>query len=300
MTELATRGEVATEQMQRSKTERSRGVWVQRTLVALVFHVIMLALALIFLLPLLWMVSASLKTEAELMALPPTIFPKIAQWQNYLYLLQTEIIVTMFFNSVKLAAYNVVGLLFVTSLAAYSFARIRFAGRDLAFSVLLSTAMIPGIVYLIPQYIIFRDIGWLNTHYPLWVPRVLTPVYATFLMRQFFKTMPQELEDAAKIDGASLFGIYWRIMLPQVKPALAAVGVFTFLESWNDLFGPLIFITSIKLQTLPVGLALFQGEYFTQVNLLMAASTVSIVPVLTVYISAQRYFVQGITLTGIK
>jgi ABC-type glycerol-3-phosphate transport system permease component len=234
------------------------------------------------------------------MRLPPTIFPEVPQWQNYVYLWQTKIILTMFFNSVKLALLNVAGLLFVTSLAAYAFARVRFIGRDWAFSALLSTAMIPGIVYLIPQYIIFRDLGWLDTHYPLWVPRVLTPVYATFLMRQFFKTMPQELEDAAKIDGCSLFGIYWRIMLPQVKPALAAVGVFTFLDSWNDLFGPLIFITSIRLQTLPVGLALFQGEYFTQVNLLMAASTVSIIPVLLVYISAQKYFVQGITLTGIK
>lgn len=284
----------------RQKTARSTWVMVQNFFVSSFFHILMLILALMFLLPLLWMVSASLKTEGELMTLPPTIFPKVPQWDNYLYLLRTPIIVTMFFNSVKLALYNVVGLLFVTSLAAYAFARIRFIGKDLAFSVLLSTAMIPGIVYLIPQYIIFRDMGWLDTHYPLWVPRVLTPVYATFLMRQFFKTMPQELEDAAKIDGCSLFGIYWRIMLPQVKPALAAVGVFTFLDSWNDLFGPLIFITSINLQTLPVGLALFQGEYFTQVSLLMAASTVSIIPVLLVYISAQKYFVQGITLTGIK
>lgn len=291
---------MAVEPKARHKTERSWRLRLQQLLLASFFHLFMLILAAAFLLPLLWMVSASLKTEAELMTLPPTILPKVPQWQNYLYLLQTPIIVRMFFNSVSLAIYNVVGLLLVTSLAAYSFARIRFIGKDLAFSILLSTAMIPGIVYLIPQYIIFRDLGWLDTHLPLWVPRVLTPVYATFLMRQFFKTMPQELEDAAKIDGCSLFGIYWRIMLPQVKPALAAVGVFTFLDSWNDLFGPLIFITSIKLQTLPVGLALFQGEYFTQVTLLMAASTLSIIPVLLVYISAQKYFVQGITLTGIK
>ncbi|MEZ4683854.1 MAG: carbohydrate ABC transporter permease [Caldilineaceae bacterium] len=291
---------VATQQSALRKTQRSVSTIVGNLLGASIYHLFMVTLALAFLLPLLWMVSASLKTEGELMTLPPTIFPKVPQWGNYLYLVQTPIIVTMFFNSVKLALYNVVGLLFVTSLAAYAFARIRFIGKDIAFSILLSTAMIPGIVYLIPQYIIFRDLGWLDTHYPLWVPRVLTPVYATFLMRQFFKTMPQELEDAAKIDGCTLWGIYWRIMLPQVKPALAAVGVFTFLDSWNDLFGPLIFITSIKLQTLPVGLALFQGEYFTQVSLLMAASTVSIIPVLIVYISAQKYFVQGITLTGIK
>jgi len=300
MTDLAKVGQIVVKPRVLHKTERSWRVRLQQWLISSFFHLFMLVLAAAFLLPLLWMVSASLKTEAELMTLPPTILPKVPQWQNYLYLLQTPIILRMFFNSVSLAIYNVVGLLLVTSLAAYSFARIRFIGKDLAFSILLSTAMIPGIVYLIPQYIIFRDLGWLDTHLPLWVPRVLTPVYATFLMRQFFKTMPQELEDAAKIDGCSLFGIYWRIMLPQVKPALAAVGVFTFLDSWNDLFGPLIFITSINLQTLPVGLALFQGEYFTQVTLLMAASTLSIIPVLLVYISAQKYFVQGITLTGIK
>lgn len=300
MGELAKAGRIAVAPSSVRRKRRTWGVVLQRVLLSILFHSLMVVLAFGFLLPLLWMLSASLKTEAELMTLPPTLLPKVPQWQNYLYLLQTPIIVTMFFNSVKLAVYNVVGLLFVTSLAAYAFARIRFIGRDWAFSLLLSTAMIPGIVYLIPQYIIFRDLGWLDTHLPLWVPRVLTPVYATFLMRQFFKTMPQELEDAAKIDGCSLFGIYWRIMLPQVKPALAAVGVFTFLDSWNDLFGPLIFITSIRLQTLPVGLALFQGEYFTQVTLLMAASTVSVIPVLLVYISAQKYFVQGITLTGIK
>lgn len=283
-----------------SSRRRPLAIQLRSVGVSIIYHTFMLSLALAFLFPLLWMVSASLKTEAELMRLPPTIIPAVPQWQNYTYLFTSWTIMRMFFNSVKLAAYNVVGLLFVTSLAAYAFARIRFMGRDLAFSVLLSTAMIPGIVYLIPQYIIFRDLGWLDTHYPLWVPRVLTPVYATFLLRQFFKTMPQDLEDAAKMDGASLWGIYWRIMLPQVKPALAAVGVFTFLDSWNDLFGPLIFITSVELQTLPVGLALFQGEFFTQVTLLMAASTLAVVPVLIVFISSQKYFVQGITLTGIK
>ena len=164
----------------------------------------------------------------------------------------------------------------------------------------LERACESSIVYLIPQYIIYRHIGWIDTHYPLWVPRVLTPVFATFLLRQFFKTLPLELEEAAKIDGASTFGIYWRIMIPQVKPALAAVGMFTFLESWNDLFGPLIFVNSINLETLPVALALYQGQFFTQTNVLMAAATVTIIPVLLLYVFLQRYFIQGITLTGLK
>jgi multiple sugar transport system permease protein/sn-glycerol 3-phosphate transport system permease protein len=185
-------------------------------------------------------------------------------------------------------------------MAGYAFARLRFAGRDIAFMVLLATSIIPGIAYLIPQYIVFQHIGWVDTQYPLWVPKVLTPVFATFLMRQSFLTIPNELEDAGKIDGASTFGIYWRIMLPQTKPALAAIGVFTFLESWNDLFGPLIYITSENLQTLPVALAQFQGEYFTKISLLMAGATISVVPVIAVFLFAQRYFIQGITMTGMK
>jgi multiple sugar transport system permease protein len=259
---------------------------------------LMSLLAAAFILPLVWMVSASLKPEAEVLAVPPSFVPTSPQWQNYAQTFQT--IPIFLWNSVHLALINVILLLFFSSLAAYAFARLDFVGRDLAFSLLLSTAMIPSIVYLIPQYIIYRRIGWIDTHYPLWVPRVLTPVFATFLLRQFFKTIPIELEEAAKIDGASTFGTYWRIMIPQVKPALAAVGMFTFLESWNDLFGPLIFVNSINLETLPVALALYQGQYFTQTNLLMAATTVTIIPVLILFVFLQRYFIQGITLTGLK
>ncbi len=203
-------------------------------------------------------------------------------------------------NSVKLAAINVVGVLFVASLAAYAFARLHFRGRHVAFSILLSTLMVPGIVTLIPLYIIYRQIGWVDTHYPLWVPRVLHSVFAIFLLRQFFKQIPQDLEDAAILDGASTFEVYWRIMLPQVMPALAAVGIFTFLDSWNDLFGPLIFLNSPDLQTLPVALKLFQGEFFSQVTVLMAGATISIIPVVLVYFSAQKYFLRGIVLTGLK
>ncbi len=261
-------------------------------------YVVMIVLAVAFLLPLVWMVSSSLKQEADVLTIPPDFIPNQPQWSNYVQLF--ERVPIFVFNSVKLAAFNVVGILIVASMAGYAFGRLRFAGRDIAFMVLLATSIIPGIAYLIPQYIVFRQIGWIDTHYPLWVPRVLTPVFATFLMRQSFKTIPNELEDAAKIDGASTFGIYWRIMLPQTKPVLAAIGVFTFLDSWNDLFGPLIFLNSENLQTLPVALAQFQGEYFSQISLLMAGSTISVVPVIIVFLMAQRYFIQGITMTGLK
>jgi ABC-type glycerol-3-phosphate transport system permease component len=262
------------------------------------FYLLMTVLAVVFLAPLAWMITASLKVESQVMETPPTFFPRDFQWENYRDV--WEVIPRFLWNSVKLAFINVVGVLFVTSLAAYAFARMTFRGRDLAFSILLSTLMVPGIVTLIPLYIIYREIGWVDTHFPLWVPRVLHSVFAIFLLRQFFKQIPQDLEDAARLDGASTFEIYWRIMLPQVMPALAAVAIFTFLDSWNDLFGPLIFLNSPELQTLPVALKLFQGEYFAQVSVLMAAATVSIVPVILVFFAAQKYFLRGIVLTGLK
>ncbi len=270
----------------------------RRLAVDLVFYAIMAALALAFVAPLLWMVTASLKPERLVLAIPPTFIPRHFQWANYQQVL--EVIPLFAYNSFKLAFLTVGGVLLVTSLAAYAFARLDFWGRDFVFSTLLATLMVPGIVTLIPLYIIYKNIGWIDTHYPLWVPKVLHSVTATFLLRQFFKQIPQELEDAARIDGASTFQIYWRIMLPQVKPALAAVGIFAFLDSWNDLFGPLIFLNRLELQTLPVALKLFQGEFFTQINVLMAGATLSIIPVLIVFFAAQKYFLQGITMTGIK
>ncbi len=272
------------------------------------FYALMTALAVAFLAPLLWMVTASLKPENLVLSTPPDFLPRHFRWENYREVF--DVIPLFAYNSFKLAFLTVTGVLFVTSLAAYAFARLEFWGRDFAFSVLLATLMVPGIVTLIPLYIIYRQMpgwlgglpgsGWIDTHYPLWVPKVLHSVFATFLLRQFFKQIPRELEDAARIDGASTFQIYWRIMLPQVRPALAAVGIFAFLDSWNDLFGPLIFLNRLELQTLPVALKLFQGEFFSQVNVLMAGATLSIIPILIVFFSAQRYFLQGITMTGIK
>lgn len=266
--------------------------------VNLFFYALMAVLALVFLAPLLWMITASLKPENEVLVIPPTFIPRHFQFENYVEV--WGVIPRFLYNSVKLAALTVGGVLIVTSMAGYAFARLEFWGRDVAFSILLSTLMVPSIVTLIPLYIIYRDIGWIDTHYPLWVPKVLHSVFAIFLLRQFFKQIPRDLEDAARVDGASTFQIYWRIMLPQVKPALAAVAIFSFLESWNDLFGPLIFLNSADLQTLPVALRLFQGEFFSQVTVLMAAATISILPVIVIFFSAQRYFLKGITMTGIK
>lgn len=271
---------------------------LQRGIVEGILYVLMAALAVAFLAPLVWMISASLKPEHLVMAIPPTFLPRHFQWENYVEAWGS--VSGFLFNSVKLAALSVGGTLFISSLAAFAFARINFAGRNIAFAVLLSTIMVPSFVTLIPLYIIYKQIGWIDTHYPLWVPRVLHYVFGIFLLRQFFMQIPQELEDAARIDGASTFQIYWRIMLPQVVPALATIGIFTFLDSWNDLFGPLIFLNSPELQTLPVALALFQGEFFSQVSVLMAGATITILPIMVVFFSAQKYFLQGVTMTGFK
>jgi multiple sugar transport system permease protein len=259
---------------------------------------ILLVVAVIFVLPLIWMLSSSLKPENKVLSYPPSFIPSPIEWGNYSQ--AGHGLFKFFVNSVHLAVLNVFLLLIFAAMAGFAFARIDFVAKKLAFALLLSTAMIPSMVYLVPQYIMFRQIGWINTYYPLWVPQVLTPVFGTFLLRQSFRAVPNELEEAARIDGANIFTIFWRIMVPQVKPALAAVGTLTFMATWNDVFGPLIFLNSTDLQTMPIALALFHGEYFTQTNVLMAAATLTTIPPLLIFLFAQKYFVQGITMSGLK
>lgn len=263
-----------------------------------IFMVFLVILALSFLTPAFWMLNASLQPEARVMDFPPDFALADPQWKNYRNVF--EILPPYFRNSAVLAALNVAGALIVSSLAGYAFARMHFAGRDAFFGFILITAIIPNVVYLLPQYILFQQIGWVDTLLPLWVPQILTPVFGTFLMRQAFMSLPVGLEEAARVDGASTFRTFATIMLPLVKPALAAVATFMFLASWNDLFGPLIFLTSPENQTLPIALAQFQGEFYTQVTPLMAASTVTIVPVIIVFLLAQRYFIQGVTGSAFK
>ena len=260
----------------------------------------MFSLVVAFAMPLVWMLSTSLKPESEVVRLPPKWIPNPFLWSNYPDMWRSSPFGAFYRNSTKIATFNVCGVLFFSSLAGYAFARIEFVGRDVLFSILLSTMMIPGAVTLIPLYITFRNIGWIDTHYPLWVPGILASVSSIFILRQFFMTIPRELEDAARIDGCTNFGVYWKIVIPQVKPALATVGIFTFLGSWNSFIAPLIFINSLEKQTLPMGLALFQTEFSTSVSLTMAAASAVTAPVLLIYFFAQGYFVQGITLTGIK
>jgi multiple sugar transport system permease protein len=227
------------------------------------------------------------------------------KWKNYSDALdflpkETHKGLLYVWNTVYITMLSILGTILSSSLVAYSFARLKWPGRDQLFVVLLATMMLPGAVTMIPVFLIFRYLGWIDTLRPLWIPSFFGGAFSVFLLRQFFMTIPNDLEDAAKIDGCTYFGIYWRIMLPLIKPALAALTIMTFMGSWNNFMGPLIYINSPEKMTLAYGLQLFQGAHSSEYGLLMAASTLVMLPVLLTFFFTQRYFIQGITLTGIK
>ncbi len=203
-------------------------------------------------------------------------------------------------NTVYITILTIIGTVLSSSLVAYSFARLRWPGRDIMFVVLLATMMIPAAVTMLPVFLIFRSLGWIDTLRPLWFPAIFGSAFNVFLLRQFFMTIPLELEDAAKIDGCGYFTIYWRIMLPLIKPALAAITIFAFMGSWNNFMGPLIYLSSPENMTLAYALQLFQGMHGGEPAMMMAASTLVMLPVLAVFFFTQRYMIQGVTLTGIK
>jgi len=202
-------------------------------------------------------------------------------------------------NTLILVVMSVVGTILSSSIVAYAFSRMRFPGRDFLFAVLLSTMMLPAAVTLLPQFLIFRQLNWIDTLYPLWVPAFFASAFNVFLLRQFFKGIPMELEDAAKIDGCSYLKTFWSVMLPQIKPALAVIAVWTFMGAWNNFMGPLIYVNSPENMPLSYALQLFQGDRSGEPGLLMAFATMCMVPVLAVFFFAQRYFIEGVTLSGL-
>jgi multiple sugar transport system permease protein len=226
-------------------------------------------------------------------------------WKNYsdaLKFLPTETIfgATFLENTLLLSGLTILGTILSSSLVAFSFARLRWPGRDLLFVVLLATMMIPGAVTMMPKFLIFRQLGWIDSLRPLWVPAFFGDAFSIFLLRQFFLTIPNELEESARIDGASFFTIYWRIMLPLITPALAAITIMTFMKSWNDFMGPLIYVSSPLRMPLAYALQLYQTAHGNEPGLLMAAATMMMLPVLLLFFFTQRYFIQGVTLTGLK
>lgn len=265
-----------------------------------VAYLVLIAGAITMVGPLLWMVSTSLKTLIEANGYPPQWIPSIPRWGNYRELFEQVPFAQFIFNSFKVSVLAVLGQLLTTSMAGFVFARLKFRGRDVLFILLLVTLMIPPQVTLIPQYLIFRELGWINTHLALIVPFWFGGAFGTFLMRQFFMSIPQDLVDAAKLDGCTPWRMYWEIFLPLSIPALAALAVFVFLERWNDLLQPLIYLNSIELMTVTMGISYFLGQYYADTPLLMAASCVGIIPTIVVFLIAQRYFIQGVVLSGMK
>lgn len=251
--------------------------------------------------PFLWMVFTSLKSLPEIYAYPPQFLPEQWLWGNYLEAWTLLPFDKFFRNSAIVSICVVLGQLFTCSLAGYSFGRLRYPGRDRLFFLYLATMMIPFAVIMIPLYVQMRWMQWVDTLWPLIIPAIFTP-WGTFMMRQFMSTLPRELEDAARIDGASFFRIYRTIILPLTKPALATLGIFTFLGSWNNFLWPLIIISSLNLKTIPLGMMAFHSRMpaKTPWELVMAAATFSIIPILIAFILGQKYYVRGIVTTGIK
>ena len=264
-------------------------------------YVLLIAVAALYLLPLAWMLSVSLKPDAEL--LRPNIIPAHPQVDAFGQVMRSESFDFPLYarNTLIIAVLSLVGMVLSSAIAAYGFARIRFPGRGVMFGVCLATMMIPFPVIMVPTYMIFKHLGWIGTFLPLWVPAWFGSAFNVFLLRQFFLGIPTELEESAKIDGCSTWGCFWRIILPLSKPALAVVALFHFLTVWNDLIGPLIYLSHQNQFTLALGLQFLQSRAGdTPWNQLMAASTLIILPVLVLFTLAQRTFIRGIATTGIK
>jgi len=282
------------------RAEPGRNIrWLRKRLLHLLLHIGLLVSGILFIAPFLWMVVTSLKVNAQVFTWPPIWIPNPVQWVNYHDALTFLPFARYFFNSALLCTAVVLGTLISNTLIAYGFSRIDWIGRDVVFVIVLATMMLPFQVTMIPVYIIFRKLGWIGGFLPLTVPSYLGSAYYTFLIRQFFRSIPSELSDAARIDGASEFGIFTRVILPLSKPVLVTVALFSFIFTWNDFLGPLIYLRDERLYTVTLGLQQFQSRYVTPMNQLMAASTVAIIPVIVVFLFAQRWFVEGISITGL-
>lgn len=270
-------------------------------LMSILKYSVLLLFSGFFILPWVWMISTSLKNPPELAVWPPVWVPDPIRWDNYAHAFRQASFAQFLLNTVIVTIPSVVGAVASNALVAYGFARIRWPGRDVVFAVVLATLILPGFVTFIPLYIVFRKLNWINTYLPLIVPTFLAHPFFIFLLRQFFMGLPEELSDAAKVDGASEFRIFAQVILPLAKPALAVVALFQFIISWNDYFGPLIYLNDKAKYTISLGIANMQTSYgFTNFAWIMAATCMSVLPIIILFFFAQRTFIEGIALTGLK
>lgn len=277
------------------------GIRTRRVAGKIVTYLLLGIGSLVMLAPLLWMLSTALKSNIETFAFPPELIPEEPRWSNFAEAIGSIRMWILARNTAWITAMGIVGTLFSSSLVAFALARIDFAGRSVLFILIISTMMVPVHVLLIPQFILFSRIGWIDTFRALIVPEWFgASAFNIFLLRQFFVSIPKELDESATIDGAGKLRIYWSIVMPLSKPALAAIGIFAFMYNWNDYIRPLIFLESLEKRTLSLGLTLFQTTFTIQWNLTMAASLLVVIPCLVAFFLGQRYFIQGVTMTGLK
>lgn len=277
------------------KKKKSTSAIVRKVLL----YVLLIIIGIIMVVPFLWMISTSLKEQYDTVKIPPVWIPNPPRWQNYVDLFTQQPMLQFMINTIKIVFFVVLGQLFFSSLAAYSFARIKFKGRTVMFFFYIATLMVPGQVTMIPTYLMFAKVGLVDNHIVLILPAFFS-AFGVFLLRQFFMSLPKELEEAAEIDGCNPFTTYYRIMLPLIVPAMLTLGVFTLMNTWNDYMGPLIYLTTPEKYTMTLGIAYFKGVYTTQWNLVMAGSVLSVIPILVAYLCAQKYFVEGIAFSGVK
>ena len=266
------------------------------------WHIVLGVLSFCFALPLLWMLGSALKRNEEIFTIPVKWLPEAFRWRNFLEVLDYPgfPFFRFFGNSVFYAGMVTVGTVISCALVGYGFARLRFPGRGFLFSLTLATMMVPYIVTFIPTFLLFKNLGVLGTYIPLIAPAFFAEAFFIFMMRQFFRGLPRELDDAARVDGAGEFRIFWQIMLPLVKPALVVMAVFTFVWTWHDFFRPLIYLNDPEQFPLSLGLFSFRGRRLTEWHLMMAAATLMTAPLVILFAVAQKYFVQGMRMFGIK
>lgn len=268
---------------------------------AIVAFVVLVLLSIVMLLPVFFMVSTALKSDSEMLVFPPTWIPHPFVWSNFTRLFKELAFATYFKNSIIYAVFAVLGELISSSLVAYGFARFRAKGKNVLFMILLSTMMLPYPAVMIPQFLLFKKLGWVDTLLPLIVPTYFGSAYLIFLLRQFFTTLPEELFEAARLDGCSEFRMFWQIALPLSGAALATAAIFSFVYHWNNLLAPVIYLSSDSSYTLPIGMASMRSLYrIVPWNLLMVASIYAVLPIVLLFFFFQRYFVEGIVLTGSK
>ncbi len=288
----------------RASTVQALPFWKRKTFQTYLGQTLVFLIAFLggiaFFVPFFWAVSSSVKLDSQLFVDPPIWIPNTIQLQNYPEALSAIPFARYYLNTAIITGTSMIGDVVVSTLVAYGFARMRFVGRDTLFMVLLATMMLPMQVTMIPQFIIYRSLGWINTFLPLIVPSFFGSAFYIFLLRQFFLGIPLDLEDAARIDGASSLHVLWYVFVPLSLTAMATVAIFSFMQHWQDFFLPLIYLNSNDMKTVSLGLQMFRSDFSTDWNHMMAASVMATIPPLLLFFFAQRFFISGIVMTGLK